>query len=102
MISCDEQLHCGPIEWVELDRWHCGRVVLIGDAVHAGPPTMAEGGCMAMEDACVLAEVLRYADAVESALNTYVALRRPRADWVQQYSRAVVESLLMPSAIRNA
>jgi 2-polyprenyl-6-methoxyphenol hydroxylase-like FAD-dependent oxidoreductase len=53
---------------VKFDRWHNGRVVLIGDAAHAGPPTMAEGGCMAMEDACVLAEVLHCADAVESAL----------------------------------
>jgi FAD-dependent urate hydroxylase len=101
-LSCDEQLHCGPIEWVKLDRWHRGRVVLIGDAAHAGPPTMAEGGCMAMEDACVLAEVLRCADTVESALDSYVTRRRPRADWVQQHSRAVVESLLLPPAKRNA
>ncbi len=57
---------------------------------------------MAMEDACVLAEVLRCADTVESALDTYVARRRQRADWVQQQSRAVVETLLLPPAIRNA
>jgi FAD-dependent urate hydroxylase len=101
-LSCDEQLHCGPIEWVKLDRWHSNRVALIGDAAHAGPPTMAEGGCMAMEDAYVLAEVLRCADTVESALDTYVARRRPRADWVQQQSRAVVETLLLPPDIRNA
>jgi 2-polyprenyl-6-methoxyphenol hydroxylase-like FAD-dependent oxidoreductase len=101
-LSCDEQIHCGPVELVKLDRWHSGRVVLIGDAAHAGPPTMAEGGCMAMEDACVLAEVLRCADTVESALDTYVARRRPRADWVQRQSRAVVETLLLPPAIRNA
>ena len=101
-LQCDEQLHCGPIEWVKLDRWHSGRVMLIGDAAHAGPPTMAEGGCMAMEDACVLAEVLRCADTVESALDRYVIRRRPRADWVQQHSRGVVESLLLPPAMRNA
>lgn len=101
-LSCDEQLHCGPIEWVELDQWHSGRVVLIGDAAHAGPPMMAQGGCMAMEDACVLAEVLCAAESVESALDTYVARRRPRADWVQQQSRAVAESFLLPPAIRNA
>jgi FAD-dependent urate hydroxylase len=56
---------------------------------------------MAMEDACVLAEVLRCADTVECALDTYVARRRPRADWVQQHSRAVVETLLLPPATRN-
>ena len=101
-LSCDEQLHCGPVELVKLDRWHSGRVVLIGDAAHAGPPTMAEGGCMAMEDASVLAEVLRCADTVESALDSYETRRRPRAIWVQQQSRGVVESLLLPPAMRNA
>jgi FAD-dependent urate hydroxylase len=55
-----------------------------------------------MEDACVLAEVLCTADSVECALDTYVARRRPRADWVQQHSRAVGESILLPPPIRNA
>ena len=100
-ISSDEQIYCGPVEWVKFDRWQRGRVVLIGDAAHAGPPTMAEGGCMAMEDAYVLAEVLRREKTVESALERYVTRRRPRANWVQQQSRGVVESLLMPPALRN-
>jgi FAD-dependent urate hydroxylase len=55
-LHSDHQLHFGPIEYVELGEWYRGRVVLIGDAAHAGPPHMAEGGCMAMEDALVLAE----------------------------------------------
>ena len=100
-ISSDEQIYCGPVEWVKFDRWQRGRVVLIGDAAHAGPPTMAEGGCMAMEDAYVLAEVLRREKTVESALERYVTRRRPRANWVQQQSRGVVESLLMPPALHN-
>ena len=58
-LRCDVQLIVGPIEWVELDEWYRGRVVLIGDAAHAGPPHMGEGGCMAMEDALVLADCLR-------------------------------------------
>ncbi len=100
-LSHDEQIYCGPVEWVALEQWHNGRVVLIGDAAHAGPPAMAEGGCMAMEDAYVLAEVLRGADTVEDALSSYVSRRRSRVEWVQQQSRAVVESLFLPPAIRN-
>ena len=92
----------GPIEWVELDRWHSSCVVLIGDAAHASVPLMGEGGCMAMEGAYVLAEVLREAETVESTLDTYVARRRPRAAWVQQESRAVAQSFLLPPAVRNA
>jgi 2-polyprenyl-6-methoxyphenol hydroxylase-like FAD-dependent oxidoreductase len=101
-LECDEQIHVGPFEWMDLDRWYTGRVVLIGDAAHAGPPNMAEGGCMALEDALVLAEELRVADTVEMALASYEARRRPRADWVQEQSRIVAESWVLPAAARNA
>lgn len=37
--------------------WHRGRVVLIGDAVHATTPHMAWGAGLAIEDAVVLAEL---------------------------------------------
>jgi 2-polyprenyl-6-methoxyphenol hydroxylase-like FAD-dependent oxidoreductase len=100
-LQGDEQLIVGPIEWVELDEWYRGRVVLIGDAAHAGPPHMGEGGCMAMEDALVLADCLRRADSVEGALEAYVRRRRPRADWVQQQSRAATQAWVLPPAVRN-
>ena len=57
---------------------------------------------MAMEDAFVLAQVLRGADTVENALDRYVTRRRPRAEWVQQQSGAVARNVLMPPATRNA
>ena len=101
-LQDDEQLHVGPIEWVELTAWHHGRVVLSGDAAHAGPPHMGEGGCMAMEDALVLAEVLHRAASVEDALETYVQRRRPRAEWVQTQSRAAARAWVLPSGARNA
>ena len=101
-LQCDEQLHFGAIEWVEVDEWHRGRVVLLGDAAHAGPPHMGEGGCMAMEDALVLADVLPTADSVGSALEAYVRRRRPRAGWVQEQSRAAAQAWVLPPAIRNA
>jgi FAD-dependent urate hydroxylase len=101
-LQCNEQLHVGPIEWVELDEWYRGRVVLIGDAAHAGPPHMGEGGCMALEDALVLGDCLRRADSVESALEAYVRRRRPRADWVQKQSRAAAQAWVLPPAVRNA
>jgi 2-polyprenyl-6-methoxyphenol hydroxylase-like FAD-dependent oxidoreductase len=101
-LECDEQLHVGPFEWMDLDRWSAGRVVLIGDAAHAGPPNMAEGGCMALEDALVLAEELDAADTVACALASYEARRRPRADWVQEQSRIAAEAWVLPAGVRNA
>ena len=56
---------------------------------------------MAMEDAYVLAELLRGTEAVESALDSYEIRRKPRATWMQQHSRNIVESYLMPSSERN-
>jgi 2-polyprenyl-6-methoxyphenol hydroxylase-like FAD-dependent oxidoreductase len=101
-LSRDEEIHFAPIEWVKLNQWQSGRVVLIGDAAHASVPLMGQGGCLAMEDACVLAEVLREAGSVERALDAYMSRRKPRAEWVQQESRAAAESVLLPPAIRNA
>ena len=76
--------------------------MLIGDAAHAGPPHMGEGGCIAMEDLFVLAEVLSKAKTVESALEFYVLRRRPIADWVQAQSRAAAQARVLPPAARNA
>jgi hypothetical protein len=57
-LTTDEQIHCGPGDWIELDKWYVGRIILIGDAAHASSPMMGQGGCMAMEDARVLADKL--------------------------------------------
>ncbi|MBC7271451.1 MAG: FAD-dependent monooxygenase, partial [Streptomyces sp.] len=38
--------------------WHRGRVVLVGDAAHCCPPTLAQGAALSLEDAWVLAQLL--------------------------------------------
>ena len=101
-LHADAQIHCGPIEWLEPDRWHVGRVVLIGDAAHASSPMMGQGGCMAMEDALVLAETLHASADVEGALDLFAVRRKPRVEWVQRESRAVGEMLRIPPERRDA
>jgi 2-polyprenyl-6-methoxyphenol hydroxylase-like FAD-dependent oxidoreductase len=56
--------------------WHRGRVVLIGDAAHTCPPTLAQGAAQALEDAAVLAELLLAHGAVDDALWTAFTDRR--------------------------
>ncbi|MET7695374.1 FAD-dependent oxidoreductase [Streptomyces sp. NPDC005483] len=46
--------------------WHRGRVVLVGDAAHACPPTLAQGAAMSLEDASVLAELLTAEESWDS------------------------------------
>ncbi|SRR5579884_718257 len=101
-LGCDDEVICSAIERIDVDEWHSGRIVLIGDAAHASSPLMGQGGCMAMEDAFVLAETLRAATTPEAALNEYVIRRKPRVSWVQQQSLATGEALGLPPAIRNA
>ncbi len=48
--------------------WNRGRVVVIGDAAHVCPPTVAQGGAQALEDALVLTELLTDRDAVDDEL----------------------------------
>lgn len=59
-------------------RWQDGHHAILGDAAHPTLPFMAQGACMAMEDAWVLAACLD-ADAEQArALARYEALRAPR------------------------
>jgi FAD-dependent urate hydroxylase len=100
-LTCDEQIHFGPIESIDLDRWHAGRVVLIGDAAHASPPHLGEGGAMAIEDAIVLAELLHAADTIEDALARLQARRKPRTAYVQQQSTLAARAWAAPAAVRD-
>jgi 2-polyprenyl-6-methoxyphenol hydroxylase-like FAD-dependent oxidoreductase len=56
--------------------WNRGRVVLIGDAAHACPPTLAQGGSQALEDAAVLTELLLSRESPDDALWTAFTARR--------------------------
>ncbi|MEY9214625.1 FAD-dependent oxidoreductase [Thermobifida halotolerans] len=56
--------------------WHRGRVVLVGDAAHSCPPTLAQGAAMGLEDASVLAELLTTRDTLDESLFTAFMDRR--------------------------
>jgi 2-polyprenyl-6-methoxyphenol hydroxylase-like FAD-dependent oxidoreductase len=70
------------------DPWYRGRVVLIGDAVHACPPLIAQGAAMCTEDAIVLAELVTGDRPVEQALKEFMRRRMARV-------RMVVENSLL-------
>jgi 2-polyprenyl-6-methoxyphenol hydroxylase-like FAD-dependent oxidoreductase len=80
-----------PLESLLLPRpWYAGRVVLIGDAVHATTPHMASGACIGIEDAIVLAdECLREAastDTLTDRLSRFEARRWERCRMVVENS----------------
>jgi 2-polyprenyl-6-methoxyphenol hydroxylase-like FAD-dependent oxidoreductase len=61
--------------------WHCGRMVLIGDAAHATSPAAGQGASLAVEDAVILARCLRDL-AVPEAFELFEVTRRQRAQRV--------------------
>jgi 2-polyprenyl-6-methoxyphenol hydroxylase-like FAD-dependent oxidoreductase len=68
-----------PLEVVLAPRpWFRGRVVLIGDTVHATTPHLASGAGMAIEDGIVLAEELQRHGAVPEALLAFQERRYER------------------------
>jgi salicylate hydroxylase len=54
-----------------VENWSSQRVTLLGDAVHATLPYLAQGACMAIEDGAVLARSLVMEPDVSSALQLY-------------------------------
>lgn len=89
MRRTDEVLHTAIHDVPSLERWSVGRVVLIGDAAHAVAPHSGQGASMAMEDAMVLARMLRDGDwdALRSSLEAFERERRPRTDRVVALGR---------------
>jgi 2-polyprenyl-6-methoxyphenol hydroxylase-like FAD-dependent oxidoreductase len=80
--------------WVSGDRdpirrWSSGRVTLLGDAAHPTLQSLAQGACMAIEDAVCLAELLdgTAGNQVEAAFKRYVDARYLRTARVQYESR---------------
>ncbi|AOJ94915.1 salicylate hydroxylase [Burkholderia multivorans] len=79
--------------WVLCDRdpvknWSKGNVTLLGDAAHPMLQYMAQGACMAMEDAVVLAEEIAHAnDDQTAAFERYQERRYLRTGKVQMSAR---------------
>jgi len=71
--------------------WNTARVTLLGDAVHATLPYMAQGAAMAIEDAAVLARVLDLPLPMQERLAIYARHRSPRTARVIEESREMGE-----------
>jgi len=78
--------------------WSSDAIILLGDAIHPTTPNLGQGGCLAIEDAVVLARCLhKYASNVSRdnnqrsrisvALREFERLRYQRAAGIARYSR---------------
>jgi 2-polyprenyl-6-methoxyphenol hydroxylase-like FAD-dependent oxidoreductase len=84
-----------PWETLWMPDWYLGRVVLVGDAVHATAPYVPAGGGMALIDAVVLAEELAESTDLAAGLAAFVARRWER-------TRLIVETSIEVTRLQQA
>jgi 2-polyprenyl-6-methoxyphenol hydroxylase-like FAD-dependent oxidoreductase len=89
-----------------LPRWHAGRVILIGDAAHAVSPNAGQGASLALEDAMVLAKLLRDGEGdYRAAFERFEHARKPRVERIVAAGRRAAsdKAIVTPlqSKIRN-
>jgi len=70
-----------------LKSWSNRGVVLVGDAAHPMLPFMAQGSCMALEDAVVLARDFKETHDINNALIKYEKNRKRRVTSIQKTSK---------------
>ncbi|BAI75670.1 FAD-binding monooxygenase (plasmid) [Azospirillum sp. B510] len=91
-LTADSHIVYRPLEGLLMPQpWHRGRVVLVGDAVHATTPHLASGACIGIEDALVLAEELERADRIAAGLEAFQDRRWERCRMVVENSRRLGE-----------
>lgn len=91
-LGPDSSIVYRPLEGLLMPQpWSRGRVVLIGDAVHATTPHLASGAGIGIEDAIVLADELGREGSVGEALKRFEGRRWERCRMVVENSRRLGE-----------
>jgi 2-polyprenyl-6-methoxyphenol hydroxylase-like FAD-dependent oxidoreductase len=86
-LGPSSQIVFRPLEGMLMPRpWFQGRIVLIGDTVHATTPHLASGACIGIEDAIVLAEEIGRQPRVDAALAAFQQRRWERCRMVVENS----------------
>jgi 2-polyprenyl-6-methoxyphenol hydroxylase-like FAD-dependent oxidoreductase len=85
-----------------LPSWHRGRVMLIGDAAHAVSPNAGQGASLALEDAMMLAKLLRDCGTVDAAaFQRFERDRTPRVERIVAAGRRYASDKTIVSPFRS-
>ena len=71
--------------------WYMGRVVLLGDAVHAITPHLGQGAAQAIEDGVVLGELCARESSLTAVLDRYMRRRYERCKLIYEGSLQIGE-----------
>lgn len=77
-----------------IQKWSTKNVCLIGDAAHAVSPTTGQGAALALEDAWVLARLLKqYKSIPEKAFELYTKKRLPKSMEILRAGRSLTNQI---------
>ena len=96
----DGEARYDRFEYIRLRRWSAGRVAIIGDAAHALPPNIGQGGGCAMMNALSMAVYLERERDVAEALDTWERSERAITEHTQRISLMLGWPTTWPPALR--
>ena len=98
LSSAENIFKWGLFDRDPMDHWSVGHITLLGDAAHPMLPFLAQGAAMALEDSCILADLLAAPGLdTQEALRQYDAERIPRTGRIQLSARARGKRFHLPS-----
>jgi 2-polyprenyl-6-methoxyphenol hydroxylase-like FAD-dependent oxidoreductase len=97
-----EQGRYDRFDLIKVKSWSAGRVAIIGDAAHALPPNIGQGGGCAMMNALSLAVYLDREKDVGSALAQWERSERPLTEHTQRISYFLGLPTTWPPVLRAA
>jgi 2-polyprenyl-6-methoxyphenol hydroxylase-like FAD-dependent oxidoreductase len=93
----------GRYSIIECCTWSVGRTALVGDAAHAQPPNLGQGGGMAMQNGLALAVMMEDVTDrrdVPGRLKAWEQEVRPLTDHCQKWSTLYGEVAYLPDELR--
>ncbi len=82
-----------------IEQWTYGRITLLGDAAHPTTQYMAQGACMAMEDAVTLGEALRISQTMSLKPLIYINVLVSQERLASFYLHGKWASFTMPKVL---
>lgn len=99
-----DEVSWGVYSVTKARAWSAGHAVILGDAAHAQPPNLGQGGGMAMQMGLALSVALdSVSDArdIPAALEAWESKERPLVEHCQKWSCLYGEVAFLPDAVRT-